>query len=60
MRTDHAHADRQQLIANSWPHNSLEAKRRRAIEYLGEKWVLHQKHAVKKNPTPGILVRVLS
>lgn len=26
---------------------SLEEKRLRAIEYLGEKWILHQKHAAK-------------
>lgn len=57
---DAARQDRQQFIAATHPHSSLEAKRRRAIEWLGDKWVLHHKHAVKKNPVPGILIRVLS
>ncbi len=46
--TDHAHADRQRFIAATWPHNSLEAKRERAIEFLGPKWILHKAHAVKR------------
>jgi hypothetical protein len=56
---DFAKSDRQQLISRTHLHTSLEAKRERALAYLGDKWVLHAKHAVKKNPQPGILIRIM-
>lgn len=49
---DFAKPDRQRLIDNTHPHASLESKRRRAIEYLGTKWVLHRVHAVKRKARP--------
>lgn len=45
---DAARQDRQAFIARTHPHSSLEAKRMRAIEWLGPKWVLHRVHAVKR------------
>ena len=57
---DAAKEIRQQFIVNTHPLTSLEAKRRKAIEWLGDKWVLHSKHSVKKNPNPGILIRLMS
>jgi hypothetical protein len=45
---DAAYQDRQQFIAKTWPHSSLEAKRERALKVLGDKWVLHRKWAVKR------------
>lgn len=56
---DFARPIRQQFIAATHPHSSLEEKRKRALEFLGDKWVLHSKHAVKKNPQPGILIRIM-
>lgn len=55
---DFAQSERQKFIAQTYPHNSLEEKRRRAMEVLGENWVLHSKHAVKKLANPGVLGRV--
>lgn len=37
----------------------LEAKRLKAIEYLGEKWVMHRKHSPVNNGVPvGLIARV--
>ena len=58
--TDYGRSDRAAFIANTHPLTSLESKRRKAIEWLGDKWVLHSKHSVKKNPNPGILIRLMS
>ena len=45
---DAALKDRQEFIARTWHHSSLEAKRARAIKSLGDKWVMHKKWAVKR------------
>lgn len=45
---DAAKQDREEFIARTWHHSSLEAKRARALEFLGPKWVLHRAHAVKR------------
>jgi hypothetical protein len=45
---DAATAERQKFIADTVLHNSNEAKRRRAIAWLGPKWILHPKNAIKR------------
>lgn len=48
MSQDFAKPDRAAFIAQTWHHSSLEAKRQRAIQWLGSKWVLHRVHSVKR------------
>lgn len=45
---DFAKPDRSAFIARTHQHSSLEAKRERALEFLGPKWVLHRSHAIKR------------
>ena len=56
--TDYGTQHRREFIDATWPHNSLEAKRERALKFLGPKWVLHRSHAVKRKDKPAILVAV--
>lgn len=52
---DFARQDRQQFIAATHPHSSLQAKRERALQWLGDKWVLSRVHAVKRKDKPTFL-----
>lgn len=56
--TDYNEQQRKELLRqmSEQADNSPEAKRKRAIEALGERWVCHPKHAPKRaryNPMTG-------
>ena len=45
---DAATEDRRKFIAETVLHNSNEAKRKRAIAWMGKRWILHPAHQIKR------------